>query len=139
MLTHGERICLDTRRHSVVLVPPFARAVVLAAGAGFLAARPFPLPLVGALVVIVAALIALRATWRWERTRVLVTTEKLVVMHGTLRRRTTALRLERIGPIEVEQGILARILGYGTLIAGPLQITYVPQPRSAHRLVGSRA
>jgi uncharacterized membrane protein YdbT with pleckstrin-like domain len=135
LLTHGERICLDTRRHSVVLVPPFVRAFVLAAAGGFLATRPFPLPFIGALLVIVAALLALRAVWRWERTRVLVTTEKLVVVHGTLRRRTTAIRLERIGPIEVEQGVLARIFGYGTLIAGPLRLSHVPQPKQVYAVV----
>src|SRR5919204_195245 len=77
----------------------------------------------------------LRAVWRWERTRVLVTTEKLVVVHGTLKRRTTALRLERIGAIEVEQGVVARVFGYGTLVAGPLSISHVPQPRQVYALV----
>ena len=116
-------------------MPPFARAFALAAAGGFLATRPFPLPLIGAALVIVAALATLRAVWRWERTRVLVTTEKLVVVHGTLKRRTTALRLERIGAIEVEQGVVARVFGYGTLVAGPLSISHVPQPRQVYALV----
>ncbi|MBW8741103.1 MAG: PH domain-containing protein, partial [Acidobacteria bacterium] len=76
-----------------------------------------------------AALLVLRAVWRWERTRVVLTTEKLFVVHGTWRRRAAAVRLSRVGPIEIEQSVLGRLLGYGTIVAGELEITHVPQPR----------
>jgi hypothetical protein len=49
------------------------------------------------------------------------------------------VRLERVGAVEVEQSLAGRVLGYGTLIAGPLEITYVPQPRSGYGLVESRS
>jgi hypothetical protein len=49
------------------------------------------------------------------------------------------VRLERVGAVEVDQSLLGRMLGYGTLSAGPLEITYVPQPRSAYGLVESRS
>ena len=58
-------------------------------------------------------------------------------MRGTLRRRIAAVRLERVGAVEVDQSLVGRLLGYGTLVAGPLEITYVPQPRSLHGLVSS--
>ena len=64
-----------------------------------------------------------------------VTTEKLFVVHGTLRRRAAAVRLARLGAIEVEQSLLGRLLGYGTVIAGGLEIAYVPEPRELARLV----
>jgi hypothetical protein len=47
------------------------------------------------------------------------------------------VRLERVGAVEVDQGLLGRLLGYGTLIAGPLEIKYVPQPRNVYRVVES--
>ena len=75
------------------------------------------------------------AVWRWERTKVVVTTEKLFVVHGTLRRRAAAVRLARVPAIEVEQTVLGRLFGYGTLVAGELEIPYVPQPRHAATLV----
>jgi hypothetical protein len=34
--------------------------------------------------------------------------------------------------VEIEQSLLGRLLGYGTIVAGELEITHVPQP---HRLV----
>ena len=130
-----EHVCFDTRRHGVVLVPALARAFVLALPGGFLVTRASPLPVVGALLTALAALIALRAVWKWERTRVVVTTEQLVLVQGTLRRRTAAVRLDRVGPVEVEQTLLGRLLGYGTLIAGSLEIDRVPEPRQVYGFV----
>jgi len=70
---------------------------------------------------------------------VIVTDDRLALVRGTLRRRIAAVRLERVGAVEVDQSVLGRMLGYGTLIAGPLQITYVPQPRNVYGLVESRS
>ena len=134
---HGERIHLDARRHGVVLAPPLLRAFVVAAVGGFLFSLPFLLPLAGAALVVVAALDAVRAAWKWERTHVIVTDEQLALVRGTLRRRVAAVRLERVGAVEVDQSLLGRLLGYGTLRAGPLEITHVPQPRSVYGLVES--
>lgn len=62
-------------------------------------------------------------------------TEKLFVVHGIVRRRAAAVRLSRVGAIEVEQTLLGRLLGYGTLCAGELEIDYVPAPRHVYGLV----
>ena len=128
---------LDSRRHGIVLVPALLRAFLIAALGGFLITLGWPSPAVGAALVAVAALLSLRAVWRWEQTRVIVTDEKLAVVRGTVRRRTSSVRLDREGPVEVEQTLPGRFFGYGTLIAGPLAVTYVPQPRSVDRLVSS--
>jgi hypothetical protein len=37
--------------------------------------------------------------------------------------------------VEIEQGLLGRLLGYGTIVAGDLEITYVPKPRRVYGLV----
>jgi uncharacterized membrane protein YdbT with pleckstrin-like domain len=130
-----ERVYLDARRHGLVLLPALLRAFLIAAIGGFVVSLGWPFPAVGAPLVGVAALLALRAVWSWERTHVIVTDERLAVVRGTLRRRTAAVRLERVGALEIDQSMLGRMLCYGTLIAGPLEITYVPQPRSIYGLV----
>ena len=130
-------VCLDARRHGVVLLRPLAQALALAGVGAFLIASAWPLPVAGAFFLTAGALIFLRAVWHWERTRVVLTTDKLYVVSGTLRRRASAVRLERVGAVEIEQSLLGRLLGYGTLVAGPLEIEYVPQARRVYHLVES--
>lgn len=131
----SERICLDQRRHVVVLAGPLLRAAGLAVvGIGCMAVG-WPASIPGVILQTLGAIIALRAVWTWERTRVVLTTEKLFVAHGTLRRRVAAVGLSRLGAVEIEQGLLGRLLGYGTIVAGDLEITYVPEPRRVYGLV----
>jgi uncharacterized membrane protein YdbT with pleckstrin-like domain len=133
--TGWERVCLDERRHAVVLAGPFVRALGLATIGIGLMAIGWPASIVGVLLQGLGAFVALRAVWDWERTHVVLTTEKLFVVHGTLRRRAAAVRLARLGAVEIEQSLAGRLLGYGTIVAGELEIEYVPQPRRVYGLV----
>jgi membrane protein YdbS with pleckstrin-like domain len=136
MVTSGwEKVCLDERRHAVVLALPFARALGLAAVGIGLMAIGWPASIAGVVLQAVGAFVALRAVWNWEQTRIVLTTDKLFVVHGTLRKRAAAVRLARIGAVEIEQGLLGRLLGYGTIVAGDLEIDYVLQPRRVYGLV----
>ena len=130
-----ERVCLDARRHGVVLARPLAQAIVLAVSGAVLLFQRWPLQVPGAALVVAAALFALRAVWLWERSHLVVTTEKLFVVDGTLRRRASAVRLRSVENLELEQSLPGRLLGYGTLVAGPLEIDHVPEPRDVYRLV----
>jgi membrane protein YdbS with pleckstrin-like domain len=130
-----ERTCWESRRHAIVLARPFLRSLALGAGGLAALALGWPLMLLGPVLLALATLGAALAAWRWERTRVVVTTEKLVVVHGTLRKRAAAVRLARVGAVEVEQSLLGRLLGYGTLVAGELEIRFVPEARRLGTLV----
>jgi uncharacterized membrane protein YdbT with pleckstrin-like domain len=116
-------------------VRPLGRALVLAlcGAAAFLGG--WPVSMVGAALLVVAAFVSIAAVWRWDRTHVVLTTEKLFVVHGVVHRRAAAVRLARLEVIEVEQGLLGRLLGYGTLVAGELEIPYVAGPRRVYGLV----
>jgi len=136
MLVHpDEQICLDARRHGVVLARPLAQAAGLAGLGAVLLALRWPLQVPGALLVVAAAAVCLRAVWRWERTRLVVTTDKVFLVDGTLRRRAASVRLRALEKLELEQSFPGRLLGYGTLVAGPLEIEHVPEPRNVYRLV----
>jgi membrane protein YdbS with pleckstrin-like domain len=136
MVTSGwERVCLDERRHAVVLALPFARALGLAAVGIGLMAIGWPASIAGVALQGLGAFVALRAVWNWEQTRVVLTTDKLFVVHGTLRKHAAAVRLARIGTVEIEQGLIGRLLGYGTIVAGDLEIEYVLEPRRVYGLV----
>ena len=130
-----ERVCLDARRHSVVLFRPLSRAVGLAAAGILLLTLPWPIPVAGALVLAIAAVIALVAVVRWDRTRFVVTTEKVFLVHGVLRRRASAVMLSSLRIVSLDQSLPGRVLGYGTLQAGPLEVEYVPDPGRVRDLV----
>ena len=135
VVDQDERICLDARRHGIVLARPVAQALGLAGAGAVLLALPWPLAVPGAALVAAAALVCVRAVWLWERTRLVVTTEKVCVVDGTLRRRSSSVRLQKVEKLELEQTVPGRLLGYGTLVAGPLEIEHVSEPRSVYRLV----
>ena len=128
----------ETRKHGVVLARPLVRALLLVGGGVALALwandLAWPLAAAGATVALFGALAALRAVLSWDRTKVVVSQEELAVVYGVVRRRTASVELSPAAPLEVEQSILGRVLGYGTVIAGDLEIPHVPDPRRLREL-----
>ncbi len=114
-------------RHGIALARPLLRALVLALAGAACFLAPWPLVgVAGALLLGLAALIAVAAVGRWERTHLFVTENALVVEHGFLRRSSATVSLN--GTVfEVERPLLGRILGYGTVVAGELEIDCVPR------------
>src|SRR5205823_1446304 len=136
MLAHPEEhVFLDARRHGIVLARPLSRAFVLAllGSAAFLGG--WPISAAGALLLVAAAFVATAAVWRWDRTHVVLTGERLFVLHGVVRRQAAAVPLTKVGSVEIEQRLLGRMLGYGTVVAGELEIRCVAKPRELGGLV----
>ena len=134
--TQDEQVYLTARRHGIVLARPLLRS-----GALFLiGVALFSLPGVvaggvGALFVTVASLFVVRAVWMWERTRLIVTSEKVYVVRGTLHRRAKAVRLQSVDAVAVDQSLMGQLLGYGTVVLGPLAVGHVPAPKQVCSLV----
>ena len=118
---------IEAHRHGVALARPFLRALLLAlAGAACFLAPWVVVAAVGAALMALAAFIAVVAVVRWDRTHLALTGSALVVEHGFLSRRTASISLN--GTVfEVERTLLGRILGYGTVVAGELEMNYVPR------------
>jgi membrane protein YdbS with pleckstrin-like domain len=113
----------QTHLHGIVLAWPLARAAALAAGGIVLLLSGWPASLGAPAALALAALVALRGAWRWERTRFVLTPDRVVVEYGIVRRRTAWAPRSTIA---VEQGPLGRALGYGTVLTGELAIRFVP-------------
>ena len=118
---------LEVHRHGIALAGPLSRAFALAlAGAACFLAPWTAVAVVGAVLIALAALIALVAVARWDRTHLAVTDSAFVVEHGFLRRSSASISLK--GTVfEVERPLLGRMLGYGTVVAGELEIDWVPR------------
>ncbi len=130
-----EQVFVDQRRHGIVLVRPLARALLLALCGIVGLLLGWPGSLAGGFLVLAAGAYALAAVLRWDRTKVVVTADKLFVVHGVLRRRAAAVRLAKVSAVEVEQTPLGRLLGYGTVVAGDLEIDCVPRAKEVSALV----
>ena len=133
--TAEERLVLEARRHGIVLLRPLLKAAATAVVGVAAVDAGWPLSVAGGALLAVAALGAVAAVWRWDRTHVVLTSEKLFVVHGIVRRRAAAVRLSHLGAVELEQTLLGRLLGYGTISVGELEIAFVPRPRELYGLV----
>ena len=134
-----EYVRLHTRRHGAVLARPLAQALVVAGAGGALLALPWALAVAGAALVAAGAAWTLRAVWDWERTRLVVTTHRLVLLRGTLRRRASAVLLTVAASVELEQSLLGQLFGYGTVVVGPLRLDYVADPKGLCRMLDGLA
>ena len=119
----------------MVLLRPLARAVALAGAGAFLLLLPWPVPVLGAVALSAGALLALAAVWRWDRTRLVVTTRKVVLEEGVLRRRESTVLVRGLASVGLERPLLGRLLGYGTVVAGPLRVSHVAAPREVSELL----
>jgi len=122
-----DSLVLQAHRHAIVLARPLLRALVLAAAGGACLFAPWlPAGVAGVVLLGLAAAQAVVAVARWDRTHVMVTGSSLTVEHGFLRRRSASVSLNAT-VFEVERTLLGRILGYGTVVAGELEIDGVPR------------
>ena len=126
---------METRQHGIVLAGSVAKALILACVGAALLALDWPWSAGGVVAMVLAALVALRAAWRWDRTKIVLTSERLSVVTGVLGRRTASVSLSGVGALEIEQTVWGRLLHYGTLSAGELEIDYVPDPAELQELI----
>jgi uncharacterized membrane protein YdbT with pleckstrin-like domain len=62
-------------------------------------------------------LVFLGVAWvRYKTTELAITTRRVIVKHGFIRRRTVEINLNKVESIQVDQGVLGRLFGFGTLL-----------------------
>jgi membrane protein YdbS with pleckstrin-like domain len=131
-----EEVYLDARLHGAVLARPiFRSALLVLLGVGAMLVPYSPAAAVGALLIAAGAFFTLRAVWQWERTRLVVTTEKVYFLNGTLHRRTKAVHLRKIEAVEIDQSLIGQLFGYGTVFVGPLKVHHIGHPNDVCDLV----
>lgn len=63
---------------------------------------------------------------RYKSVELAVTTKRIIVKHGFISRQTVEINLDKVESIQVEQGLLGRLLNFGTLIISGTGTSHAP-------------
>ena len=151
LLNEGEHVVLSSRSHGKTLTGPVLVLLLTTFGATFAAVRAGR-ELTGAArsvavaaVLVVAAALLLRGVvvpfLRWLTTTYTFTNRRFAARSGLLVREGRTIPLDRIAGIDVERGLLDRLLGCGTLVVsdagedGRLELHDIPHVEEVQTLV----
>jgi uncharacterized membrane protein YdbT with pleckstrin-like domain len=76
----------------------------------------------------VGLILLLIAYVRMKSTELAITNKRIIAKFGFIQRNTTEIQLGKVESIHVEQGILARLLNYGTIIVNGTGASFAPIP-----------
>ncbi len=107
-LLPGESVIARARLHRII----FFKAIVVAL-AGL--AAFYVEPIAGGAILALAVLLAVPPLITYSSSEFGVTTKRIVIKVGVIRRRTLELLLRQVEAISVEQSIMGRMLNYGTI------------------------
>jgi uncharacterized membrane protein YdbT with pleckstrin-like domain len=107
-LMAGEQVVLQTRIHGIVFLPP---ALMILLGIGL-----FMIPVAGLLVLLVGVVMLAGAWIRHWTSEFAVTDRRVIIKVGLISRQTIEINMSKVESVEVRQGILARVLNYGTIV-----------------------
>jgi len=101
----------------------------------------FGLVLLGLLTLAVFGLGLVFLAWAWIRVRateIAITNRRVIAKFGIVRRSTVEINLEKVEALRVEQGVMGRILNYGTIYITGTGSSVEPIPSIADPLVFRR-
>jgi uncharacterized membrane protein YdbT with pleckstrin-like domain len=139
-LLPGEQVLIETGLHRIVMLRNFIVALViyvfLVAVASMIPDFRLMIRLYIALGGLLIGTVIVLIEWiRWKSTTLLVTTHRLLLRRGILRRAEYVIPLAKVQDVTLSQSIGARLLGYGHLSVsaagrdGPMLIQFVSRPR----------
>lgn len=105
-LMPGERVVFETKIHPIIFLWP---AIILALGLLVLEGGA------AGVAILIAISWAASAFVRRSTSEFAVTDRRLIVKVGVISRRTLEMQLTKIESLGIDQSILGRILGYGTV------------------------
>ena len=63
---------------------------------------------------------------RYQSTELAVTTKRVIVKHGFIRRQTVEINLNKVESVQVDQGALGRMFNFGTLVVSGTGTSHAP-------------
>jgi hypothetical protein len=147
VLQPGETIAYRARLHWIIYFGGLVLIVVAIALA--IAAVVLKTPsiqislLVGAMIALFLGLFQMIRAWIVAvNTEIIVTTRRVIYKTGFISRNTVEMNLDKVESVLVQQGILGRMLDFGTVIirgvgAGLEPVDNIGAPLELHRHVGA--
>jgi len=116
-LLPNETVVHRARVHGIVLVAPIISLTIWLLGAAIAAAAGVAfLAVIAGLLAAISLLSLLSAVVRRSSTELAVTNKRVIAKVGVLSRRTLEMNISKIENVGVEQGLFARMAGYGTVL-----------------------
>ncbi len=119
-LISGEEVRYRARLHWMALMPYLAGALLfVGCGAGLvvfgLTAAALAATIPGAVLLALGLILAITSQVVRSTSEFAVTNKRVIVKTGIIQRRTSEMFLAKIETVTVDQGLLARMLDYGTI------------------------
>jgi uncharacterized membrane protein YdbT with pleckstrin-like domain len=126
-LNPGERVLYTTRLHWIVLYRSiFVDAVFSVAGLGLLGwaiagkhterGESSIIGIGGVALIVIGGIVLMCAAMRRNATEMAVTNKRVIIKVGYLTKRTIEIFLSKVESVEVEQSVMGRMLGYGSIV-----------------------
>ena len=125
-LIEGEQILYQTRLHWIVLIIPIllgaffgAGGIALlaaASGSGESGTSSQAMTMVGTILLFIAVILVVRGILKRNSTQMTVTNMRVVASVGIVSRRSVEIFLSRVESIGVQESMMGRMLGYGTVV-----------------------
>jgi uncharacterized membrane protein YdbT with pleckstrin-like domain len=138
LLQEGERVVLHRHPHWWVLIGPVLAFLVVLGAVGYLAALArgqgwagWGWPVLGGAAAVLVGWLTVLPVVRWRTTHLVVTTRRVLVGEGVLKRQGLDVPLDRVVAVRVWRTRIGRLLGWGTLVldtgrGGELEFVDVP-------------
>ena len=147
VLQPGETIAYRARLHWIIYfggLVLIVAAIALAIAAVVLKTTSIQISLlVGAMIALFLGLFQMIRAWIVAvNTEIIVTTRRVIYKTGFISRNTVEMNLDKVESVLVQQGILGRMLDFGTVIirgvgAGLEPVDNIGAPLELHRHVGA--
>lgn len=144
-LMPAEKVIYRTRLHWVVIFWPIAASILFGVSGLVLLARTMtgssdnsgrstPMLAGGAILLVIALVSLVVALLKRNATEMAVTDRRVIVKIGVAARRTFEILLSKVESIGVEETLMGRMLGYGTVVVRGTGGTPEPFDTVAHPL-----
>ena len=149
LLSEGEQIVIHKHPHWKMLLLPYL-VLIITLGVGIWLAilakdasspwNSIGLIAIGAVALAVIVWLFLVPLARWRTTHFVVTTDRVMVREGVIRRTGIDIPMSRISSVRFEHGLIDRIFGCGTLIIEsssqePLEFDDIPSVEKVHSFI----